>query len=199
MTTSRCDAADAVASRRAHDRTLEATTGRAVYRQCSTLRRTRRAVSAGRVASRVAQLGAVQERSIGGLDRHPYHQHTHPFQLISFGEAGTATGAATGAATDLPTDVEGPFASYFAPGDWHDTWQDANLTGPLANGTMRCASTQFEPEDLCCLALRSEDLCCCRLLLLTLSIRGTTVQTGRSASADACSFTAIGTSTQTRA
>ncbi|KAL3893128.1 MAG: hypothetical protein SGPRY_014445, partial [Prymnesium sp.] len=50
-------------------------------------------------------LGDVQERRVSGIRSHPYHQHMHPFQLIS-------------GFTDTP---------YFKQGDWHDTWQDNTL------------------------------------------------------------------------
>ena len=54
----------------------------------------------------VASLGEVQERTLGGIDHHPYHQHMFPFQLIS----GFNT------------------SEYFQPGDWHDTYQDSSLS-----------------------------------------------------------------------
>jgi len=50
-------------------------------------------------------LGDVVEKHIFGLDKHPYHQHTHPFQLVH----------------NLYN-----VSAYFKAGDWHDTWVDAN-------------------------------------------------------------------------
>ena len=48
----------------------------------------------------VARLGDVQERTLDGIDHHPYHQHMHPFQLMG--------GAWNGQSAD----------DYFRPGDW---------------------------------------------------------------------------------
>lgn len=65
-----------------------------------------------------AKLGAVQERTIFGLERHPYHQHIFPFQITGgFNES-----------DDNP---------YFKPGDFHDTWQDSMGIAPGAPVTMR--------------------------------------------------------------
>lgn len=49
---------------------------------------------------------AVVERRLHGVDRHPYHQHTYPFQLMS--NAGGSP--------------------YFKSGDWHDTYLDVFST-----------------------------------------------------------------------
>ena len=62
----------------------------------------------------VAPLGALQQRSLRGLNSHPYHQHMYPFQLTSgFDES-----------------------EYFKIGDWHDTWQDSSI-GADSAPTMR--------------------------------------------------------------
>ena len=67
----------------------------------------------------VAPLGVVQERTLGGLHRHPYHHHMFPFQLTSgFNDS-----------------------EYFRRGDWHDTWQDAQLPADAA------PAIRFRPLD----------------------------------------------------
>lgn len=53
-------------------------------------------------------LGAVVERRVGFEHPHSYHQHVHPFQLVS---SAAADGAAPG---------------YFEVGDWHDTFMDGS-------------------------------------------------------------------------
>ena len=62
----------------------------------------------------VAPLGVLQERTLTNLHEHPYHQHIYPFQL-------------TGGFNDT---------DYFRKGDWHDTWQDADLPSE-AEGLIR--------------------------------------------------------------
>lgn len=63
-------------------------------------------------------LDAVVERRLTGLDAHPYHQHTFPFQLMS-----------TPAGND----------PYFQVGDWHDTY--LNIRDPSA--TVRFFTADF--------------------------------------------------------
>jgi len=53
--------------------------------------------------------GAVVERWITGINKHPYHQHNYPFQIVNM-TIGNITG-------DLEED-----GGYFKVGDWHDTY-----------------------------------------------------------------------------
>lgn len=50
------------------------------------------------------EFGSVVEREIRGMNRHPYHQHVYPFQLVN-------------GVDNLSDDDEN---TYFQTGDWHD-------------------------------------------------------------------------------
>ena len=48
--------------------------------------------------------GSIVERLLGGINRHPYHHHVYPFQLVA-------------GVDSLPNNNEN---TYFQTGDWHD-------------------------------------------------------------------------------
>lgn len=83
-------------------------------------------------------LGAVVERNIRS-DRHPYHQHVYPFQLVA------------------GIDTDGGAGDYYKVGDWHDTF--------AGNAIVRYQPQQFESKVMLhCHKLTHEDqyVCSCQ-------------------------------------